>query len=259
MPATKRQRQRPRRNNNSDVRSPSSTSSEVRSPTSTSTEVRSPTSTSTEVRSPTSTSTEAYTAGNVTVTGGAGAGATTTVKIRRNPDYDYDPDIDEAPGMSEAFHGRPVDELIEIRTKIVEHEHLAPAGLLLKIELTNGNDIEFETDYDDDLTYLCLNGEGTQMYVEGGDQSIDLEAFDVDPTKEHIMLGKVKRLFYSTDKQHLGKADKVHGPYKHKVGEESGDMPYLLYDRLSELLSFAGGSYYVPIDIKGKYSSGIHD
>ena len=52
------------------------TSTEVRSPTSTSTEVRSPTETST------STSTDAYTAGNVTVTGGAGAGAT-TVRIHQ--------------------------------------------------------------------------------------------------------------------------------------------------------------------------------
>ena len=43
------------------------------------------TSTSTEVRSPTSTSTWAYTAGNVTVTGGAGDGAT-TVNIYTQPD-----------------------------------------------------------------------------------------------------------------------------------------------------------------------------
>lgn len=55
--------------------------SSVRSPTSTRTEVRSPTSTATEVRSPTSTATDAYTAGNVTVTGGAGRGATTRVSI----------------------------------------------------------------------------------------------------------------------------------------------------------------------------------
>jgi hypothetical protein len=73
-----------RRNNATDHldRSPSyhpkgGTSTEVRSPTSTSTEVRSPTETST------STSTDAYTAGNVTVTGGAGAGAT-TVKIHQH-------------------------------------------------------------------------------------------------------------------------------------------------------------------------------
>jgi hypothetical protein len=43
----------------------------------TSTEVRSPTKTSTE------TSTDAYTAGNVTVTGGAGSGAHTTVHIHQ--------------------------------------------------------------------------------------------------------------------------------------------------------------------------------
>jgi hypothetical protein len=67
---------------NSDVRSPTSTSTDVRSPTST--DVRSPT--STDVRSPTSTktSTDAYTAGNVTVTGGAGSGDT-TVKITQVP------------------------------------------------------------------------------------------------------------------------------------------------------------------------------
>jgi hypothetical protein len=49
--------------------------------------VRSPTSTRTEVRSPTSTSTEAYTAGNVTVTGGAGDGDT-SVNIYTSPKPD---------------------------------------------------------------------------------------------------------------------------------------------------------------------------
>lgn len=70
-----------------------SSDSSVRSPTRTRTEVRSPTSTSTDVRSPTSTSTEtdAYTAGNVTVTGGAGEGATTTVTIRGSKPQKGDP------------------------------------------------------------------------------------------------------------------------------------------------------------------------
>jgi hypothetical protein len=55
----------------------SSTSSDVRSPTSTKTEVRSPTETST------STSTDAYTAGNITITGGAGKGAYTQVDVHQ--------------------------------------------------------------------------------------------------------------------------------------------------------------------------------
>jgi len=166
-------------------------------------------------------------------------------------------EADTAQSLAEAFHGRPEEELIEIRRTVVEHEHLATAGVLLKIELTNGNDIIFDTD-GDELTYLALNPEGSQMYIEGGDQSIDLDDFDVDATKDSIILGKVRRVYYSTDKQHLGKADRTAGPYKHKLGEESGDMPHLLYDRLNEALTFAGGSYYVPIDLDGN-SSGIHD
>ena len=67
-----------------DTSGATSGNSDVRSPTSTSTDVRSPT--STDVRSPTSTktSTDAYTAGNVTVTGGAGSGDT-SVHITQVP------------------------------------------------------------------------------------------------------------------------------------------------------------------------------
>ena len=59
-----------------------SSDSSVRSPTSTSTDVRSPTKTRT------ATSTDAYTAGNITVTGGAGAGATTVIIRQRKASED---------------------------------------------------------------------------------------------------------------------------------------------------------------------------
>lgn len=59
-----------------------SSDSSVRSPTSTSTDVRSPT------RTKTATSTDAYTAGNITVTGGAGAGATKVTIHQLKPNED---------------------------------------------------------------------------------------------------------------------------------------------------------------------------
>lgn len=76
-------------------------------------DVRSPTSTRTEVRSPTSTdtSTDAYTAGNITVTGGAGAGATTVIINKKPEDYErlpsgegrrkHAPSAIEAPGPND--------------------------------------------------------------------------------------------------------------------------------------------------------------
>jgi hypothetical protein len=171
--------------------------------------------------------------------------------------------------FTEAFHGRPEGEVIEIVDEIIEHSHLGTAGVLLTIEMVEGNNIEFETADPSNLTYLCFspklkrleNGQRgwTQAYISGGDQSIDLKQFDVDPTKEQITLGRVKRIFYSTDKQHLGREDRKAGPYKHKLGEESGRMPDLIYDRLNKLLSLSGGFYFVPVDMDGRTSSGIHD
>ena len=84
QPAKKKERTGDKSGATSGKSGATSGNSDVRSPTSTSTDVRSPT--STDVRSPTSTktSTDAYTAGNVTVTGGAGSGDT-TVKITQVP------------------------------------------------------------------------------------------------------------------------------------------------------------------------------
>ncbi len=194
-------------------------------------------------------------------------------KLRDEWAYRENPSSDEkeargAKRFSEAFHGRGEQEIIDIVEEIETHSHLGTAGVLLKIELRAGQDIEFDTDDPNNLTYLCFSpklhklADGTkawtQAYIVGGDQRIDLREFDVDPTKELITLGTIGRVFYSTDKQHLGRADKISGPYKHKLGEESGRMPDLIYDRINRLLSCAGGAYFVPVDMDGA-SSGIHD
>ena len=89
------QNPRRRRNNSTgDVSSPTRTATEVRSPTRTATEVRSPTKTST--------STDAYTAGNVTVTGGAGAGATTSVHIHQKKQPEDPKGSSRGKGMPES-------------------------------------------------------------------------------------------------------------------------------------------------------------
>lgn len=166
---------------------------------------------------------------------------------RRNP-------ADAAAALSEAFHGRPAETVTEYVEELHEHSTLAELGDALSVKLADGTLIKFSG------VKLASNEQGTQLFLVGGDQSVDLAAFPrVDQTKETVVLGKVKHLDYETAKFHLGKEDRKAGPYTHRLGEETGVMPYLMYDTVNERLSFAGGAYHIDIDMDGKYSAGIRD
>jgi hypothetical protein len=162
--------------------------------------------------------------------------------------------VESAAALSEAFHGRPAEKVTEYEETVHEHSVLTGLGRLLSVELKGGTKIEFGPD-----TQLASNEAGTQLYAVGGDQEIDLDGFDVDPEKESVCLGQVKRIDYKTAKFHLGKTDKTPGPYTHKLGEESGKLPLLCYDTVNRLVSFVGGSYRIDLDMDGKYSAGIRD
>jgi hypothetical protein len=163
--------------------------------------------------------------------------------------------IDEAAELSEAFHGRPAETITEYEDVLHHHSVLMEIGPLGLIKLKDGTDLEF-----DDDTMLGSNEAGTQMFIVGGDQSVDLDQFpEVDPTKEAVCLGKVKKIEYFTSKHHLGRIDETPGWYKHTLGEESGELPMLDYDTVNGLLSFVGGSYHIDIDMPGGYSAGIRD
>lgn len=161
---------------------------------------------------------------------------------------------DTAADLAEAFHGRPsVAE--EIDVAVHEHTHLAGLGTLDKIILKGGDYITFDGD-----VILASNEAGTQLFIEGGDQSIGLADFpEVDDSKESVVLGRVQSIYYTADKHHLSKAERKPSAYKHRLGEESGDLPVLLYDTRNRLLSFAGGHYYVGRSMDGGHSEGIVD
>lgn len=168
--------------------------------------------------------------------------------VRSNP-------VEEAAALSEAFHGRPAESITEYTDTLHEHTVLTDLGALLRINLDHGVKVKFPRSQ----TRLASNEAGTQLYSVGGDQSVDLDGFDVDETKESVVLGQVKKIVYSTAKYHLGKDDETEGPYVHELGEETGHLPLLVYDTVNRMLSFVGGSYHIDIDIDGKYSAGIRD
>lgn len=170
------------------------------------------------------------------------------VKVRSNP-------VEDAAALSEAFHGRPADSITEYTDTLHEHTVLTDLGRLLRINLDHGVKLKFPRTN----TRLASNETGTQLYTVGGDQSVDLDGFDVDETKESVVLGQVRKIVYSTAKYHLGEEDEEEGPYVHELGEETGHLPLLVYDTVNQQLSFVGGSYHIDIDMDGKYSAGIRD
>lgn len=157
---------------------------------------------------------------------------------RGNPEKENPADV--AADLSEEFHGRAsVPELVE--DKVHVHEHLAGLGMLNEIKLRGGIKIRF-----DGATRLASNEDGTQLFIVGGDQSVDLAEWpDVDESKELVNLGKVAEVVYTTDKQHLGREDRKPGAYKHQLGEKSGDLPELVYSTRDGRMQFVGGHYKV--------------
>ena len=171
-------------------------------------------------------------------------------KRKRNP-------VKAAAALSEAFHGRPAQSQRDYIEEIREHGVLAELGRLNEIVLRKPKrTIRF-----DRATRLASSEDGMQLFIVGGDQSVDLKSFpDTDPSKEKVSLGEVESLTYSTSKHHLDEEDKQPGPYIHMLAEEGGTRPLLVYDTRNHLLEFVGGSYRIDRDMDGgRHSAGIRD
>ena len=175
--------------------------------------------------------------------------------------------VASAAALSEAFHGRPAETVTEYVEAVREHSTLADFGKLLALYITDIESFDKRLKPGECIkieyrgTRLAFSESGTQAYMVGGDQSLDLVAFPwADRSKESVWIGNVAFIEYETAKFHLGKEDQTPGPYVHHFSEESkGLYPQLAYDTVNELGAFVGGSYYVKRDMDGKYSAGIRD
>jgi hypothetical protein len=169
-----------------------------------------------------------------------------TRKGRKNP----------AAGSAEVFedfHGFKPTEVITVTKKVHHHAHLASLGILVYLEVW-GVDKVGHTLSGFKRALLACNEDRNQLFIEGGDQGLDLADFGIRQPHELETLGKVLTVAYSTDKKHLGaeggKAVYVHDftttneNGKHvKVPEAR--LPQLIYDVRNEQLLFSGGSYEI--------------
>ena len=158
--------------------------------------------------------------------------------VVRNPES-------SAAAKYEEFHGRPSREVIEIEEEIHVHDNLAVLGDLVEMKVATlwGKDVTIG--FEDSAVLLCSNEEGTQLYIEGGDQSVDLAAMGLqgpELEKESVALGVLYELTYRTEK-HFHKFEPI--DYYHELGEESGYKPVLIYDRVNQRLLVSGGAYEI--------------
>ncbi len=108
--------------------------------------------------------------------------------------------------------------------------------------------------------YLTSNEDGTQLFIVGGDQSLDLSGLGItgqSANKELITIGSVTNICYHAHKIFDGKREEF--DYVHKFSEDShGPLPVLIYDRINRQLKLSGGVYKIERPLVGT-SPGIED
>lgn len=167
----------------------------------------------------------------------------------------------------ERFHGRAPEEIITVEETVHEHDYLAGIGKLhsLAILAVDGKHIVELNGFKGAM--LCQNEEGTQLFIKGGDQSVNLGDFGLRANRhEQEVLGAATEVGYITRKDHLGsdggageRALHVHkfGTLKQVDGDDprrkgGSRLPLVIYDVTNKRLAFAGGGYDLPeVGIRG--------
>lgn len=158
-----------------------------------------------------------------------------TRRARRNPEA-------QATESYRDFHGKDPERIITVDTPIRYHGVVAGIGHLKFLEIAgvNGGKVTLRFDRS---TYLSENEKRTQLFITGGDQSVNLKAFGISGAHEYELLGEVTEVGYFTEKKHLIEKDGGKATYVHKF---QSPRPVLIYDTRNKLLSFAGGGYTIP-------------
>jgi hypothetical protein len=165
---------------------------------------------------------------------------------RRNPAAAADDGYKE-------FHGHDSKEWVTVKREVHTHDYLSGAGELRVLKV-DGVDGWRHTIGGLKGAILAFNEDKNQLFVEGGDQFIDLKTFHISKPHEVETLGKVTALDYFTTKTHLGKEGGT-AVYAHKLRttNENGRhvvvtiarYPDLIYEVLNRQLRFSGGSYEI--------------
>lgn len=175
----------------------------------------------------------------------------------------------EAEQGFEKFHGKPVDEVIDVEEKIKVHANLVGLGSLMGFKvrsLANGKDYSIE--FPGSVLAANEKFKRAQLFIEGGDQRINLKKLgfsDAVCGKETAIVGQVWCIGYTTEKSFddFKPTDYVHTFGPEKAQRETrgdlwdnaqppkdwafagDDLPLLRYDIRNERAYLDGGSFSI--------------
>ncbi len=156
--------------------------------------------------------------------------------------------------LYEEFHGRPSAELVTVKKRVHRHEHLASLGVLKLLVVDGLDGKRHNIGGFGKNCLLCSSETKDQLFVEGGDQAIDVREFGIKAAHEREVLGALFSVEYHTTKDHLGDeggtANYVHefcttNKGGRHVRVPGAKYPTLIYDRVNEVLLISGGSYII--------------
>ena len=169
---------------------------------------------------------------------------------RRNPTSE----TKQAVRLFQKFHGKDPKEIAEKQVSAAIRLDYTALGDLdyLKFETPLGDAAKIG--FEGDGVKLASSPDGKQLYCIGGSQNLE-SCLDAESLKKDFLdLGECSEVQYV--------ARKVHNNFEptqwhHKFGEETGDRPRLMYDKLRRQIFFVGGDYF--IDLSSKVSPGIEN
>ena len=169
------------------------------------------------------------------------------------------------------FHGRDPEVVIDVVETIHEHATLPGVGKLLKLVIAAIDGETMVTLKNFKGAILCMNEDADkmpQLFIRGGDQSVNVADFGIDPSNVHEteVLGAVTNVVYETRKDHLGESGGAGArhPHDHDFGhlksvdlndrrrKTGSRLPMAIYSTRNKLIDFAGGGYDLPeVGIRG--------
>lgn len=158
---------------------------------------------------------------------------------------------EDATDLYTKFHGKEPDKVTDTGMPIEDYANHPELGQLGKLVSITFGDEESEKPWKKKIEWqgkeapdLAAEPGGAQLYIIGGNQDLgsQLESLPIETDKEMLDLGFAYQVEYFTRK-----AFDNHQPvtYYHDLGEETGDMPRLVYDRTKQRIHIVGGAYKV--------------
>jgi hypothetical protein len=171
---------------------------------------------------------------------------------RHNPE-------DLAAEAYERFQGHPPERVDIFLTREHEHEYTAQVGELMELVIVPEGQRKGIRLHGFRGTRLTMNEKLAdpgayfdQLYLVGGDQSVDVNAFGIKRPHEQEVLGKAVDIVYYTTKTHLRPQDGGEADYHHRFAEETAGRnahlrivksPTATYHMLNRTIELWGGIY----------------